>query len=226
MKTIFNCLLILVISTASVFAQTEKPSAGFLRVVNLVAPGEGTLRMKLDDAELLARGYELGQRTGGIGLSPGGHILELSKNGVAPMKEKLDFPPGETITALAYAEKLPSKREGEPPRWAIRLRKLPAAMPAEGYRLSLMSFCDREELVVRTFIEAKRRTETTPLKRFQTSEIDLGRSRGGVEIRLENKALAAVSLDEPGNYVVIIYEDASGQVKALAFYDPKLELAG
>jgi hypothetical protein len=81
-------------------------------------------------------------------------------------------------------------------------------------------------LVVRTFIETKRKTETTPLKRFQTSEIDLGRSRGGVEVRLGNDALATVSLDEPGNYIVVLYEDASGRVRALAFCDPKLELAG
>jgi hypothetical protein len=226
MKTIFNGLLLLLASVVNVVAQTEKPSAGFLRVVHLVAPGEGTLRVKLDGVELFPRGYELGQRTGGIGLPTGGHVLELAKNGVESVKEKLDLPQGETITVLAYAEKLPPTREGEPPRWAIRLRKLPAATPVEGYRLSLISFCDREELVVRTFIETKRKTETTPLKRFQTSEIDLGRSRGGVEVRLGNEALATVSLDEPGNYIVVLYEDASGRVRALAFYDPKLELAG
>ena len=226
MKTIFNWWFVFVVSAASVFAQAEKPSAGFLRVVHLVAPGEGTLRVKLDGAELFPRGYELGQRTGGIGLPPGGHVVELSKNGVEPMKEKLDLPPGETITVLAYAEKLPSKREGEPPRWAIRLRKLPAAMPGEGYRLSLISLCNREELVVRTFIETKRKTETTPLKRLQTSEIDLGRGHGGVEIRLENEALVAVSLDEPGRYLVVLYEDVKGGVRALSFYDPKFEVAG
>lgn len=226
MKTIFNCLSMLVISAASVFAQTGKPSAGFLRVVHLVAPGEGTLRVKLDGEALFPRGYELGQRTGGIGLPPGAHLLELSKNGVEPVKEKLDLPPGETITVLAYAEKLPPKREGEPPRWAIKLRKLPVATSDEGYRLSLISFCDREEVLVRTFIETKRKTETTPLKRFQTSEIDLGRGRGGVEIRLENQALAAVSLDEPGRYLVVLYEDAKGEVRAFSFYDPKLEVAG
>jgi len=226
MKTIFNRLWMLVVLTATATAQTEQPSAGFLRVVHLVAPGEGTLQVKLDGEELFPRGYALGQRTGGIGLPPGGHVLELSKDGVEPVKEKLDLSRDETITVCAYAEKLPSKREGEPPRWAIRLRKLPAALSAEGYRLSLISFCNREELVVRTFIEAKRKTETTPLKRFRTSEVDLGRGRGDVEIRHENEPLVAVSLDEPGNYVVFLYEDASGRVRALAFYDPKFELAG
>jgi len=226
MKTIFNCLLLLVFAVVQGFAQTDKPSVGFLRLVHGVAPGEGTLRVKLDGAELFPRGYELGQRTGGIGLQAGGHVLELAKNGVETAKEKIDLPAGETITVLAYAEKLPAKREGEPARWAIKLRKLPAAASGEGYRLSLISCCDREEVVVRTFIEAKRKTETTPLKRFQTSEIDLGRGRGGVEVRLGNEALVSVSLDEPGNYVVVLYEDASGRVRALAFYDPKFEVAG
>lgn len=226
MKTIFNCLFFYILSVASGFAQTDKPSVGFLRLVHLVAPGEGTLRMKLDGAELFPRGYELGQRTGGIGLQAGGHVLELAKNGVETAKEKIDFPPGETITLLAYAVKLPPKREGESSRWAIKLRKLPAAVSGEGYRLSLVSCCDREELVVRTFIEAKRKTETTPLKRLQPVEIDLGRGRGGVEVRLENEALVSVSLDEPGSYVVVLYEDASGRVRALAFYDPKFEVAG
>jgi hypothetical protein len=184
------------------------------------------LRVKLDGAELFPRGYELGQRTGGIGLPVGGHVLELAKNGVEAAKEKIDLPSGETITLLAYAEKLPTKREGEPPHWAIKLRKLPATVAGEGYRLSLVSCCAREELIVRTFIEAKRKTETTPLKRFQPTDIDLGRGRGGVEVRLENEALVPISLDESGRYVVVLYEDASGRVRALAFYDPKFEVAG
>lgn len=182
--------------------------------------------MKLDGEELFSRGYELGQRTGGIGLPAGGHVLELAKSGVEAAREKIDSPPGETVTVLAYAEKLPPKREGEPPRWTIKLRKLPAATLSEGYRLSLISFCDREEWVVETFIETKRKTESTVLKRFQTSEFDLGRSRGGVEIRRENQALAAVSLDEPGRYVVVLFEDAKGEVRSVSFYDPKLEVAG
>lgn len=226
MKTTSNWLLILVAFATNAFAQTEKPSAGFLRVVHLVAPGEGTLRVKLDGTELFPRGYELGQRTGGIGLAPGGHVLELSKNGVEPVKEKIDLPQDETITVLAYAEKPAAKREGEPLHWTIKLRKLPAATAIEGYRLSLISFCDREELVVRTFIETKGKTEATSLKRFQTSEIDLGRSRGGVEVRLENAALATVSLDDQGRYLVVLYEDAKGEVRAFSFYDPKFEIAG
>lgn len=226
MKTIFNSLLIPVVSTVTAFAQTRESSAGFLRVVNLVAPGEGTLHVKLDGEELFPRGYELGQRTGGIGLPPGGHVLELSKNGVERAKEKVVVSADETVSVLAYAEKLPSKREGESPRWETKLRKLPAATSGEGYRLSLVSVCDREELVVRTFVETKRGTETTSLKRFQMSEIDLGRGRGGVEIRFGTEALASVSLDEPGRYIVILYEDAKGVVRSFSFYDPKYDIAG
>jgi hypothetical protein len=226
MKTIFNCLLLFAFAVVQGFAQGEKPSVGFLRLVHVVTPGEGTLRVKLDGAELFPRGYELGQCTGGIGLQAGGHVLELAKNGVETAKEKIELPASETITVLAYAEKLPAKREGEPARWAIKLRKLSPATSGEGYRLSLISCCDRDELIVRTFIEAKRKTETTPLKRFQPAEIDLGRGRSGVEVRLGNEALVSVSLDEPGNYDVILYEDASGRVRALAFYDPKFEVAG
>ena len=79
---------------------------------------------------------------------------------------------------------------------------------------------------MRTFVETKRGTEITSLRRFEMSEIDLGRGRGGVEIRLGTEALASVSLDEPGRYLVVLYEDAKGVVRSFSFYDPKYGIAG
>lgn len=224
MKTIFSLLLALV--AVPVFARGEAPPVGFVRLVHAVAAGEGPLRVKLDGAGLRTQGYELGQRTGGIGMPAGGHAIELEKTGVEPFREKLDLPAGETVTLVAYAEKLPPAREGGPPRWAMRVRKLTAAEVASGYRLTLLSVCPREEIVVRTSIEARRKVEVSALKRFEPVAVDLGGRRGGVEVRLGEEALVAVSLDDPGHYVVLLYEDASGRVRALAFYDPKLEVAG
>ena len=47
-----------------------------------------------------------------------------------------------------------------------------------------------------------------------------------MEVRLGDEALAAVPLDDPGNHIVLLYEDADGRVRALVFYDPKFEVAG
>jgi hypothetical protein len=226
MKTISNFWPLLLALVFPVLVHGEAPPAGFVRLVHAVAAGEGNLKVKLDGADLLARGYTLGQSTGGIGLPEGPHALEFARAGVGPLKETIQVAKGETITVLAYAEKAPAKREGQQPNWKIKLRKLRAVPPDREYRLHLISLCERDEVVVQTFIEANRKTETTPLKRLKAADVDLGRSRGGVELRWNGEPLATVSLDDPGRYVVVIYEDLSGRIKALTFYDPKFEVAG
>ena len=224
MKPIFSLLsaLLVLLSTA----RGEPPPVGFVRVVHVAAAGEGALQVKLDGGELRPQGYALGQFTGGLGLPAGEHAVELAKPGVASHREKLNLAAGETLTLVVYAEKLPPPREGEPPRWALRVRKLAAAAQTRGYWLTLLSVCPRDEVVVRTAIEAKRKMESTALGRFVPVTLDLGGRRGGVEVRLGDEALAEVPLDDPGNYVVLLYEDADGRVRALVFYDPKFEVAG
>ena len=49
-------------------AVAQRPEVGFVRIVNLVAAGEGNLNCSLDGQDLFAPGYKLGQKTGGMGL--------------------------------------------------------------------------------------------------------------------------------------------------------------
>ena len=45
-------------------------------------------------------------------------------------------------------------------------------------------------------------------------------------LRLGDDPLNFVSLDDPGNYVVVLFDDEDGNVKAISFYDPRFVIAG
>jgi hypothetical protein len=41
-----------------------------------------------------------------------------------------------------------------------------------------------------------------------------------------DKTIGNISPDSPGNYVVILYENADGEIQSLSYYDPKFVIAG
>lgn len=229
MKTISSILLAALALVGLAQGQQEgAPTVGFVRLVNAVAAGEGNTMMRVDGEELYPKGYRLGQRTGGIGLQAGSRKIEVSKEGVETGKTTVDVNIGETTTLVAFAEKVESEDEEEPPKWQARILRLKQSDPERGYRLTVVSVCAQPDVSFRIATEARRSLELKVVKRFDTTSVDLGNARGDVEIRLKDadEALCGMSLDEPGNYVAVFYNDADGNIKALTFYDPKFVIAG
>ena len=64
----------------------ERPDAGqvaFVRMVNLVSPGEGNLKIEIDGEDPWPVGYRLGQRTGGVGMKAGQRKFVMRKKGLS-----------------------------------------------------------------------------------------------------------------------------------------------
>lgn len=227
MKTIFR-LLVLILGAVVAYAQDGPPEIGFIRLVNVVAPGEGNTGLRIDGEEMYPKGYKLGQRTGGIGLKAGQRKIEVSKEGVEDGKTSVSVVTGETTTLVAFAEKVETEDEDEPFKWKARILKLKQKDAEKGYRLTVISVCSKPDVTFRIATEARRALELITVKRFDTGSVDLGMARGDVELRLKgvDEVLCGLSLDEPGNYVVVIYDDGEGKEQALTFYDPKFVIAG
>jgi hypothetical protein len=227
MKTISNILLCMLTASGIVSAQGRaKPEVGFVRIVNAVSPGTGKATFHIDGRNLHADGYALGQTTGGYGVKAGDLEIEVRKQGVESGKTNVRLGAGETLTVIAFAERVPQKKEDDPPKWAIKLLRLKQQDVERGYGISIVSVCRAEETNVELAIEGRERPERATAKRLAITKVELGRQRGEILIRMGEKTIGNISPDSPGNYVVILYENAEGQVEALSYYDPKFVIAG
>jgi hypothetical protein len=213
-----------VISSAN--GKATSPEVGFLRIINAIAPGNGTTRVLIDGEELFPKGYQLGQRSGGIGLAAGPHTVTLQKNGVESGTTKFDLKSGETLSLIGFAEKIPATDDHAPPRWTTKILKLKQSDPERGFRMTLLSVCDLDEVKVDAIIPGQKDITIAHVKRLSTAVIDLGSTRSEAMVKVGGEIISTVSPDEPGNHVVVIYQDAEGKIRALTFFDPKFVIAG
>jgi hypothetical protein len=229
MKMISKILTALALVSFSLpLAAQDEPQIGFIRLVNAVAAGEGNTSILVDGEDLYPDGYQLGQRTGGIGLKVGARRVTIRKDGVEEGVTTVDVALGMTTTLIAFAEKQEPEDEDDPITWKARILRLKQSDPERGYRLTVVSVCAEKDVTFTIATAARRAFELKTVKRFDTTTVDLGNARGDVEVRLREtkEVLCGMSLDEPGNYVAVIYNDADGSIKALTFYDPKFVIAG
>jgi hypothetical protein len=228
MKTISNILAVavLLLGAYPVLAQESPPQVGFVRIVNAVAPGEGKVSMLIDGEDIFPKGYDLGQRTGGFGLKAGSHTITIKKTGVETGTTKITLNTGETLTLIGFAEKVPAKKEGDPPVWVTKILRLKQSDPERGFRMTLVSVCDTDEVTIKAAVQGKGSIETAHVKRLATTSVDLGGARGEVLVKAGEDIVTTLSPEDPGNYVVVLYQDTEGKIKALSFFDPKFVIAG
>ena len=229
MKTIskiFAATLYLFGVIASASGKETSPEVGFLRIINAIAPGNGTTRVLIDGEDLFPKGYQLGQRSGGIGLAAGPHTVTLQKNGVESGTTKIELKSGETLSLIGFAEKIPATDDHAPPRWTTKILKLKQSDPERGFRMTLLSVCDLDEVKVDAIIPGQKDITIAHVKRLSTAVIDLGSTRSEAMVKVGGEIISTVSPDEPGNHVVVIYQDAEGKIRALTFFDPKFVIAG
>jgi hypothetical protein len=213
-----------VISSAN--GKATSPEVGFLRIINAIAPGNGTTRVLIDGEELFPKGYQLGQRSGGIGLAAGPHTVTLQKNGVESGTTKFDLKSGETLSLIGFAEKIPATDDHAPQRWTTKILKIKQSDPERGFRMTLLSVCDLDEVKVDAIIPGQKDITIAHVKRLSTAVIDLGSTRSEAMVKVGGELITTVSPDEPGNHVVVLYKDSEGKIRALTFFDPKFVIAG
>jgi hypothetical protein len=231
MKTISNILaaaiaLAAVLSGPASAQQSGPPEVGFIRIIHALAPGTGKANMFIDGEDIFPKGYDLGQRTGGMGIKAGTHKITIKKEGLESGTTQVTLKTGETLSLIAFAEKVPAKKEGDPPVWIIRILRLKQSDPERGYRMTLVSVCDRKEVSILAAAQGKGTIEKATVERLKTTSIDLGNSRGEVLVKAGDEIVTTISPEDPGNYVVVLYQDAAGMIKALSYYDPKFVIAG
>lgn len=229
MKTLSNRILLQVALLLLHFfplSAQEMPELGFIRFVNAVSPGSGQVHLHVNGRDLFPQGYQLGQRSGGIGLPAGTQKIRITRDGVDAGESALTLSTGETVSLIAFAEKIPAEKD-TPPRWTIKILRLKQRDAARGFRLTVISVASEAETLFTTSRDGAAARETGRVKRLMTTSIDLGKKAAdvGLYLRDAEQALCYFRPDAAGNYVVVLYEDTTGGIKALSFHDPKFVIA-
>jgi len=198
-------------------AAADKP--GFVRLVDVLAQGQDKLLVFIDGESINPDGYILGDVTGGIGLKPGTHEIAFKRPGVSDGVTHLNLAAEHTITLIPFAERV-AATDDKPAHWAMRILRLRQLEPVTKRSATFVSVSQTPELEVEISAPNGKWTAVT-VKRLTTSQSPILYPEGYVPLRCRSRPLPPIPVGEPGNYVVLLYDDANGALQALNLQDYK-----
>ena len=200
-------------------AQTPAPKVGFVRLVNAVAQGKDTLQLLIDGDVMNADGYKLGDVTGGIGLKPGSHEVTFKRTDLKDGVTRVNVVADSTTTLIPFAELVPAT-DDKPAQWAIRILRLKQMEPETKRTATFVSVSQTPEHEVE-ISDPKGNWTKVFVKRLTIKRTPILYPEGYVPLRTKTGRLPAIPVGEPGNYVVVLYDDATGKTQALNLQDYK-----
>lgn len=200
-------------------AQEQPDKLGFVRLVNVVAPGEGVLQLEIDGNVANPQGYQIGDITGGIGLKPGNHQISISRAGVKAAETRISVVINETTILIPFAERVPAT-DFEPAHWAIRVLRLKQKDSETGQIATFISVSREPEVRVE-MMNKKGKWETFYARRLATSQAKIDFEKGYVPLKVKEKTLKSIPIGGQGNYVVLLYDDVEEGLQSLTFQDYK-----
>jgi hypothetical protein len=203
-------------------AAQDRPAVtkvGFVRLVNALAQGDKATELLIDGESMNPDGYQLGDVTGGIGLAPGSHTITIKREGVTAGTTRIDVAADQTTTVIPFAEKVPATDDA-PAYWAVRILRLKQMEPETARTATFVSVSQTPEHEVEIRDPKGNWTKVT-VKRLTTVRTPILYPEGYVPLRTKTGKLPSIPVGEPGNYVVVLYDDSSGKTKALNLQDYK-----
>lgn len=197
----------------------QEPGYGYVRIVNAVARGTGSVMVLIDGENVNSAGYKLGAVTGGIGLKPGSHSVTIKREGAEGGTTTVNVVKDETTTLIPFAEKVPAA-DDKPATWAIRILRLKEQAAQHERGATFVSVAREPEIKVEVG-RGRGQWDSATVERLSIARLPVKESSGYVPIRINGEALPAMAVPSAGNYVVIIYEDAEGKMRSLNFRDIK-----
>ncbi|MCF7733445.1 MAG: hypothetical protein K9N23_17275 [Akkermansiaceae bacterium] len=212
-----GCCLIL---PAVVSAQDQPVrKIGFVRLVNAVAQRKNGVEWLIDGESMNPDGYQLGDVTGGIGLSPGSHQITVKREGVEQGSTRIQVVVDDTTTLIPFAEKVPATDE-KPAYWTIRILRLRQMKPETERTATFVSVSQtpQHEVEIR---DPQGNWTRVAVKRLATVRTPIKYPEGYVPLRSKEGKLPPIPVGGPGNYVVVLYDARDGTTKALNLQDYK-----
>lgn len=203
-------------------ATAQHPAAsrtGFVRLVNAVAQGQGKLQLVIDGVAMNPDGYKLGDVTGGIGLAPGAHEVIMRQAGVDEAITSIHVVADSTTTLIPFAEQVPAS-DAKPAHWDMRILRLKQMDPVTARSATFVSVSQTPEHEVEIRSPNGKWTQVF-VKRLAIARTPIHYPEGYVPLRSKTTRLPSIPVGKPGNYVVVLYDDASGNMQAVTLQDYK-----
>jgi hypothetical protein len=197
----------------------ETPATGFIRIANAVAPGEGNLKVEVNGSNIYEPGYKFGAVTGGIGMPPGSHSVTISRDGVKMGSSKVTVLKDQTTTLIPFAERVPAT-DDEPAHFIIRILRLKQKEIQSGRSASFVSVSGQPEILAE-LREPAGKWQKVPVKRLMIGEAVIHYPEGYAPVRVNGKMMEPIPIGDPGNYVVVLYDDTEGNIQTVSFRDFK-----
>lgn len=217
MKASFNGFVSIVWLVLTVARLAAADPVGYVRIVNGIAVGSGNVSVRVDGGPIYPKGYRLGAVTGGIGLEPGVHKVKVLREGVGDGTADVTVEKNLTQTLVAYAEEIAAE-DGKPARQQASLLVLKPREVAKGKIATLVSV-SRTPLLRVGVRGPGGKWKTLEVPRLGTVECPIVLGRGYVALRSGGRPLDAIPVAEPGNYVVVLFDDARGRLHCVSFRD-------
>lgn len=220
-----SIFLILVLGATLACAQQAGPGVGFVRFVNAVGI-EGKLDIKMEGSSVRAGGFAAGDMTGGVGLTEGSHRFGFEHPGCTGAEMQLKVEPRITRTIVLVNENKKNK-EGEVVEKVLKAREFPARERDRKSSVTLYSFSSQPVLTMRGFINNKLPGQDIVLKTGESLVINLPAS-GDFLLGLGQTKLLALTLEDPGHYAAVIFDDPAkaGTVRVVYFLNETFEVGG
>lgn len=199
--------------------QAESPPTGFIRIVNGVAPGAGNVKVEINGTNVYQPGYTFGAVTGGIGLPPGSHSVTFTREGVKTGTSKVTVSKDQTVTLIPFAERVPAS-DDEPAHFVVRVLRLKQKEIQSGRSASFVSVSGKPEILAELRDPAGK-WQKIPVKRLMIGEAVIHYPEGYAPVRVDGKMMEPIPIGDPGNYVVVLYDDAQGTLQTVSFRDFK-----
>ncbi len=221
MRTIFKTLLFLSGTLCPLLADKDPaaPPTGFVRIVNGIAQGTGTVKLIIDGEDMQPDGYNLGDATGGIGLPAASHKISFKREGTKEGTTTVVLEKDQTVTLIPFAEKVPATDQ-VPSHFKIQILRLKQKETNSSRTATFVSVSANPEIKVELEDE-NGKSATLFVKRLTVAETPLNYSQGYAPAKVNGNVIKPIPIGGVGNYVVVLYDDPDGRVQSLNFRDFK-----
>ena len=184
-------------------AQPE-PTEGLYSFVFTV-PSKEPVMMKINGENPKPRGFECGFVTSGLLTSLGSKTIEVSCAGWTAKPTAIQVTPAVSPIILIGLDETPGSST-TPPKKFLRISSARNLPPSEGWNYQIVYLSPNPE--VSLTIDGARQTLV------KWKPVKLKTKAGSVHLATASGSIAHLNPAEPGNYLIVLYEDPAGKPAA------------
>ncbi|MEM8953339.1 MAG: hypothetical protein AAGD22_04225 [Verrucomicrobiota bacterium] len=170
----------------------------------------------MNDRSLYERGYKPGQKTGGMGFLAGDHSFVATNEGFEPVSETMSIEAGKSSTVIVMSSIIRDE-DGEVAEKRLLAKVLRNEGKTDDYLITMFNLSERPSVSIRLGSKSYRMNSGERVK------ID-GAAEGSFEVAHDDQVLDQFYMEEPGNYVLMIFDEPDGSVNASFFIDHAFEV--